>query len=220
MSQLELDMENSNAGDNGENRAGNSTEENPDATGDDASFDVDQTLREINRMMDTEADFATRTGQLSNGDLAALRRISPRAPITPALWRVLHHFEIADAPYATSEQEQADYERKWAVLLMGMAHCAGMHDGSKDGVSFGRALAEAGWSEQRFVQLLETPPDRLGVQIRRVAQFLAAKNQSADWSGVYWLLFLKGEKAEKTRLGLARSYYGTLYYQEKEDDEE
>jgi CRISPR system Cascade subunit CasB len=213
MSQLTLDMENSNAGDV-------SPDEATKDAGEDAALDVGRTLWEIDRMMDTEAEFATKTGQLSSGDLAALRRISPRSPITPALWRVLHHFEIADAPYATSKEEQAAYERKWAVLLMGMAHCAGMHDGSKDGVSFGRALAEAGWSEQRFVQLLETPPDRLGVRIRRVAQFLAAKNQSADWSGVYWLLFLKGEKADKTRLGLARSYYGTLYYQEKEDDEE
>lgn len=223
MNQLELDMP-----DDTEGSANGDEVSVSDASGDGALPDVDDLIRRIDNMMKTDKRKKGRRWEeqdprLSNGDIAELRRISPRAPITPALWRVLHHLEIADAPSATSEKGQADYERKWAVLLMGMAHCAGLHSDRKMDdrhVSFGRALAEAGWSEQRFVQLLETPPDRLGVQVRRVAQFLAAKNQRADWSGVYWLLFLKDKKAEETRLRLARSYYGTLYYQAKEDNEE
>jgi CRISPR system Cascade subunit CasB len=219
MSQLELDMPDDTDGSTNGDEVPVS-----DASDGSALPDVGRLLYRINNMMKTDKRKKGRRWEeqdprLSNGDIAKLRRISPRAPITPALWRVLHYLDIAEAPQG---QDQDKYERKWAVLLMGMAHCAGMHDGRRreDRISFGRALAEAGWSEQRFVRLLETPPDRLGVRIRRVAQFLSSKRQHADWKGVYYLLFMEEDKAKDTRLYMARSYYGTLYRKEKDDDEE
>jgi CRISPR system Cascade subunit CasB len=194
------------------------------------SFDVSHLIWRIARMMAGAVDESSGTGgdsyteSLSRGDLAELRRISLRAPVTPALWRILHHFEIHEAPYASSEEEQDEYERKWAVLLMGMAHCAGDHNpetttGLHDpDTPFGQALAEAGWSELRFVRLLEANSEQLGTQLRRVAQFLSSEQQPADWEGAYWLLFGDGNTAERTRLRMSRSYYGTLYRKQKEEN--
>lgn len=195
------------------------------------SLDVSRIIWRISRMMAGAAK-ESRNAQkqhaepLSRGDLAELRRISLRAPVTPALWRVLHHLEIHKAPYASFEKEQEEYERKWATLLMGMAHCAGLSDPDTSAkfhdpdIPFGCALAEAGWSELRFVRLVEAEPDQLGTQIRRVAQYLSSAKQRADWEGAYWLLFGKGDTAERTRLRMSRAYYSTLYRKQKEENDE
>jgi CRISPR system Cascade subunit CasB len=197
----------------------------------DDSSDASHVIWRIARMMagamdeSRDADGDSYAESLSRGDLAELRRTSLRAPVTPALWRILHHFEIHEAPYASSEEEQDEYERKWAVLLMALAHCAGVHDPERPTglhdpeTPFGQALAEAEWSELRFVRLLEADPQQLGTQLRRVAQFLASEQQPADWEGAYWLLFGEGETVERTRLRMSRSYYGTLYRKEKDQDD-
>ena len=152
-------------------------------------------------------------GSLSNGDRAALRRINTDAPVTPALWKVLHHLGIPepDPKYDTSEDR---HERNWGLLLMGMAHCAGLHDYD---VPLGKALALAGWSELRFTRLMEADDETLPKLLRRMAQYLASKDQAANWADVAYLLFSNGEAAHDTRLRIARAYYSTLYQQEQDD---
>lgn len=148
------------------------------------------------------------SGRLSNGDRAALRRIDPDTPVTPTLWKVLFDLEQDEAPDWIGQKK---WEQRWATLLMGMAHCAGLHDYD---VSLGRALAEAGWSETRFVRLLEADGNTLPVLLRRMAQYLASKQQPANWDDVRRLLFVQsGEVAEDVRLRIARSYYRTLHAQ-------
>lgn len=150
--------------------------------------------------------------ELSNGDRAELRRIAPEAPITPALWKVLLLLEEAGAQVGVGD------ERSWATLLMGMAFCVSPHENLHDyGTPLGRALADAGWSELRFVRLLRARGETLDVHVRRVAQYLASKSQSADWAHVADLLFYQGgDVAEEIRLGIARSYYRALYAKENE----
>ena len=154
--------------------------------------------------------------RLSNGDRAALRRINPKAPVTPALWKVLHGLNIPepDPQYGTLEADVAQYERNWGLLLMGMAHCAGLHDYN---VSLGKALALAGWSELRFTRIMEADDDTLPKLLRRMAQYLASKDQAANWADVAYLLFSNGEAAHDTRLRIARAYYSTLYQKEQDD---
>ena len=61
---------------------------------------------------------------LSNGDLAQLRRASPAAPYTPALWKIL----LAYVPETwTRGTRQDEKEGHWAALLQGMAMTAGLH---------------------------------------------------------------------------------------------
>lgn len=154
------------------------------------------------------------TGSLPNGDRAALRRIDPDTPVTPTLWKVLFDLDQAESPNWIG---QTKWEQRWATLLMGMAHCAGLHDYD---VPIGQALAEAGWSETRFVRLLEANEDTLPVLLRRMAQYLASKQQPANWDDVRRLLFSREnpfEDAEDIRLGIARPYYRTLHAQEQDE---
>lgn len=148
-------------------------------------------------------------GSLPNGDRAALRRIDPDTPVTPTLWKVLFDLKQDES----KGMPQTKWEQRWATLLMGMAHCAGLHDYD---VPLGQALAEAGWAEPRFVRLLEADDETLPVLLRRMAQYLASKQQPANWDDVRRLLFYQsGDTAEDIRLSIARPYYRTLHAQEE-----
>jgi len=148
---------------------------------------------------------------LSTGDMAELRRVDPEEPYTPALWKLMIENDLSDTPRWLPEHER---ERRWAALFMGMAMTAGQHSFE---MPLGRALAKAGWSELRFVRLMRQRDDKLIQEIRRMAQFLGSKEQSADWTGVGHLLFSQqGDPAEHRRRSIARDYYRELYRQDAE----
>ncbi|PEN11348.1 hypothetical protein CRI94_16320 [Longibacter salinarum] len=185
------------------------------ATGETPAADASTTTSEdeISRRLNSAIGKIARRmgpdGEMSNGNIAELRRISSENPFTPALWKVLFDYDLENARLGL---DQDTYERRMATLLMGMAHCAGLHD---YGTSLGQALAEAGWSELRFVRLMEARGETLESLIRRLAQYLASKGQPANWVDVARLLLQQeGDKAETTRLNISRSYYGTLYSKE------
>lgn len=160
---------------------------------------INTTVGKINGLFKTE-------GILSSGELAQLRRITPDQPYTAALWRVML---MADINQTDTEISQDVWERRWATVLMAMAYNIGLH--SYD-VAFGEALANAGWSELRFVKLMKSRDELLEIQFRLVARFLAGKNQSANWADAAKLLFYQnGETAEKVRLDISRKYYTALY---------
>lgn len=147
---------------------------------------------------------------MSTGDLAEVRRIDPSEPFTPALWKILLKF-VPDHDKLSPHQE-----RQWAILLMAMGTCVDLHTPAQ---RFGAALAKAGWSELRFVRLMEARGDNLVKEIRRLAQYLASKNQEADWSDAAWLLFVEeGDKAVDIRQNIARDYYKQLYIEENQND--
>ena len=84
-------------------------------------------------------------------------------------------------------------------------------------IPLGRALVQAGWSELRFVRLMQVRGDDLVKDVRRLASFLASKSQTADWSDIAQLLFnQEGEWAERHRRRIARDYYKALYEREKD----
>lgn len=152
------------------------------------------------------AGYMETEGILSNGELAQLRRISPEQPFTPALWRLLMMLELQQAPEWMSQHQ---WERRWALILMAMAHCRGLQNFE---ISFGEALAKAGWSELRFVKLMKSKDQLLETQIRQVSRFLAGKNQPANWAeAAELILYQSGEAAEKIRVNISRKYYTTLH---------
>jgi CRISPR system Cascade subunit CasB len=173
----------------------------------------------------SETDIAPRTavgtiagllagdGFLSSGERATLRRVDPECPVTPALWRVLGQTHQL-APDGLTEEQKRRWERRWGLLILGMAHVPGLH---RYEVPLGAALAQAGWSEMRFVRLMEADAKALPVLIRRMAQYLASKEQPANWDDVRQLLFsVDRDYGEDVRLRIARSYYRALYAQEDE----
>lgn len=166
----------------------------------------DTPAQKFGKRVGTIAALLAKEGAMSTGARAELRRISPQNPYTPALWKLLYDQDLHE-PWLKMDQDV--YERRMATLLMGMAHCAGLHQYN---VPLGRALAEAGWSELRFVKLMEARGETLEVHVRRMAQYLASKGQSANWVDVGWLLLGQDrDSAQETRLRISRSYYGTLH---------
>jgi len=175
-----------------------------DRTTTDGSLELGRAVGSIARRL------APESGVLSSGERAELRRISTSQPFTPVLWRVLLDLDRSDAPRWIS---QSEWERRWATLLMCMAHCPGLHD---YGIPFGRGLAEAGWSELRFTRLLRAEGDGLETRLRRVAQYLSSNMQPVDWTDVARLLFYQsGQTSEEIRLGIAREYYRALHIQQE-----
>lgn len=171
-----------------------------------AAADGEKSLASIIGSIATAMSSAGKKGALSTGDMAELRRISPDAPYTPALWRVLLTW-VPDEDLAGPARDKK--ERQWATLLMAMATCADQHDLHS---WFGAALAKAGWSELRFVRLLRAHDTQLEMEVRRLAQFLASKGERANFVDLARLLFWQhGEVAEKIRRDIARSYYRALY---------
>jgi len=169
------------------------------------------TTIDYGKIVGTIAGMMKQDGALSTGELADLRRISPDQPFTPALWRILMMQDLDNSPPWIRQEL---WERRWATLFMGMAHSAGLHNYS---ISLGAALAEAGWSELRFVQLMRAKDETLETYLRRVAQFLSSKNQEANWTDVARLLFFQsGDAGERIRLSISRDYYSRLYSKENE----
>lgn len=149
---------------------------------------------------------------LSNGERAELRRAKPQQPVTPTLWKVLIDLEQHESPPYVSART---WERQWAALLVGMSYCAGLHEYD---IPFGQALATAGWSQGRFVRLMEADEDALPFLVRRVSQYLASKAQPANWDDVRKLIFsVSSSYGEDVRLDISRSYYRTLYAKDQSD---
>ena len=170
----------------------------------DESFDelLGRTVGKLNRIFDGESG-------LSTGDMAELRRVEPDEPYTPALWKLMVDLDLEQTPGWLSSEER---ETRWAALMMGMAMNAGLHDYQ---TPLGDALAEAGWSELRFVRLLRARGTRLVEEVRRMAQYLGSKDQRADWTDVGRLLFSQqGDAADSYRRDIARKYYRALYRKE------
>lgn len=144
----------------------------------------------------------------STGDLAEFRRIDVQQPYTPALWQTLVAYQIDDdwpdqGPYRETQEE------RWATILMGMAFTIGLHSPT---TKLGTALADAGWSETRFVRLMEARDTHLIEEIRRLSQYLSSKSQPLDWSELASLILTQeGDYATKLRRNIARDYYRQLH---------
>jgi len=145
-------------------------------------------------------------GTLSPGEVADLRRLRPGEPGSPAFWKVATHFLEAQLPPSGEARDLA--ERRWAAIVQGLATLGHLLQPSR---SLGRALAEARFSELRFVRLLRAQGDGLFKAVEITAKFLAAKGRSADWTGMARLVLSEGRPdEEKTRRQVAREYFRHL----------
>jgi CRISPR system Cascade subunit CasB len=144
--------------------------------------------------------------ELSAGDVAALRRLTPEDPGVPAFWKVAAaHLEGA-LPAGGEARDEA--ERRWATVLSGMALTSGLH---ARGRRAGAALADAGYSELRFERLLRAKGDALLHEVRTAARFVASKAAALDWTELATLVLgAGGDSDDGIRRSLARSYYAQL----------
>lgn len=142
---------------------------------------------------------------LPRGELAELRRLDPSSPSTAAFWKlVVGELEPLGALRGGGPRRE-EQERRWAVILNVLAHLEHLH---RPGDGYGRSLAESGFSEHRFSRLLRARGDTLWHQARRSGQFLSAKNQPTDATGLAWLVLSEGRSdVQRARRQLARDYY-------------
>ena len=138
------------------------------------------------------------------GERAALRRLDINAPDKPEFWKlVVGELE----PFVRPPLE---YERRWAVILAGLAEVAGakLHEPR---CALGKAAAEAGVHETRFTRLLRAHDDALLALIRPLARQLVAQGKAVDWADVADLVLSDGgPNEEQVRHRQARSYYTAL----------
>lgn len=126
------------------------------------------------------------------GDVAALRRAGS-AP-TPAFWKIGAMLELDDRD-----------EARWALIASGIAQTQGQHT---PGMSFGRALNDAGVSEPRVLRLLQAHDRALADAVRVTLHQLASRGARFDWVGLARLILSDGRPdAEMARRSIARDYF-------------
>lgn len=136
--------------------------------------------------------------ELSNGDVAALRRASSGV-FSGAFWRLLLE-EIPEDRRRTPADES-----RWGTAIGLLALCRGLHNPK---TRAGAALAEGGWSETRLVRLLEARDEQLDAGLRQVGHYLTSKQLNANLADLAKLaIYQSGDHAERVRLDIARAYY-------------
>jgi CRISPR system Cascade subunit CasB len=135
------------------------------------------------------------------GDLAGLRRLDPDHPAAPAFWRLL-------VRVPEERRLGAEAERRWGLILHGMALMAPHHH---DTTPVGRALFAADYSEARLGRLLDARGAQFRALVPRLCRQLAHKAQPLDWRELGRLILAAERdeaRAEEVRLRIARAYYG------------
>lgn len=135
------------------------------------------------------------------GDRAALKRMAPDQPPPLAFYRLA----FRELP------ENWEYRRgAWQTLVAGMALRSGRDNPHNQKRPLGQALAQLKYSEARLERLLAAEGDTLHTLLLRAARFLAAKNESVDWTDCARLLLAEGDRHEQIRREIASDYYRNL----------
>jgi CRISPR system Cascade subunit CasB len=170
----------------------------PPRTLDDERRSLSDPLSLVDRL-----SWTLRSGVLTTGDLAGLRRMQPARLDAPGFWKLAGL--VLDGALPGDAAERCRREVAWAAVAVAFAHLGDLQDRS---VPLGRALAEAGYAEARFVRLLRADDERLLDELPQVARYLAAKSARADLTTA--ALLLVSPDPEPARQRLARDYYSSV----------
>lgn len=160
------------------------------------------------------------SGQLDNGQLAALRRSDPSAK-PPAFYWLSAHIE-----QQLLKRDIPPYEEgQWALLI----HCLSLltppgepdrkdpgnsaRNPHRQTIPLGLALAEAGFSELRLSSLLQAQGDQMAKKLVRCCRFLASKNEKFDGRDLARLISFQQPSDpgyNRIRQTIARDYYRRL----------
>lgn len=138
------------------------------------------------------------------GALAELRRDRERPVPSEAFWSLAARY----VPDGRGWRDRDDWERRWAVIMSGMAAMSGMGGGRR---GLADALVEADVSEERVVRLLRARGAMLHDVVRGIVHQLGSRGIDAHWHDLADLILSDGEFHEETvRRRIARGYYGRL----------
>ncbi len=165
--------------------------------------------RSVESLVSSIAALLQRSPALSTGDIAALRRMDPRTPVA-AFFKIEGILLNEHLPADAAARFEA--ETRWATIVLGLAHLGDLYGYQH---RLGMALATAGFSELRFVRLLQADAEQLLDELPALARFLVAKEIPADWSAAARLILSAGRSDEEiARRRLAREYYSVLARQD------
>ncbi len=141
------------------------------------------------------------TEGFSNRDRATLKRMSSRGP-TPLAY---HRFLLRHVP---EPWQDPSFDLGWRTLIAGLAkHHDNPHTSNRP---FGRALAEAGYSELRLERLLAAEGYVLATLSLRASTLLATQRAHSNWRDLAWLLFSPTDiSREHANRQIARAFYRT-----------
>lgn len=141
---------------------------------------------------------------MSPGALAELRRDRDRPVPSASFWSLAARF----VPEGGGGRGRDDWERRWAVIMAGMAAMSGMGGGRR---RLADALVEADVSEERVVRLLRARGGMLHDVVRGIVHQLASRGVDVHWNDLADLILSDGESQdEAVRRRIARGYYRRL----------
>lgn len=165
---------------------------------------------------DPFASFCARIPMLPAGDRAALRRLflTRSDQAVGVVTGLLLGAGVPEPEWRTTEAFA-----RWELL----AHVAAVLSGTaaipphQPGITLGRALHEARYSDNRLRRLTGARGPALADQIVRAARVLAAAGKApVDLRPLRRLSFDTGDGAEAARLAIARDYYAAAYASTKD----
>lgn len=144
---------------------------------------------------------------MSSGERAQLKRMRAGEFEPAAFWRLVCG-PLAPQFDGRSTPQREQSEACWAVVASAMAR-SGMPFNGK--CTLGRAMAESGISELRFLRLLRADASQLPAQAQAVAQLLASKGQSTHWID-FARLIISVERTDRdaTRRKIARDFFSSI----------
>lgn len=133
------------------------------------------------------------------GERAALRRMTPGYSLPLCFYRFAFSYLPEGWEYAIDD---------WTALIAGIALMS--PNAYTPQVGFGRALAEAGYSETRLERLLAAEGEVRRILFLRTIRFLTAKSKPFNWAeGARFLLTRSEGKRETLNLRIAREFYSS-----------
>lgn len=146
---------------------------------------------------------AGRIAALGTGPRAELRRLRADAADR---WRSAAFYRIYADCIAPEQSGDDEHQRRWAMILAGMAQLD-----HQSGRSPGSTLADNGFAERRLVRLLDADPDHLAADLRSAIAFLASKGTGVNWADLALLvLSCGGDDHDAVRRRFAAAYYRTI----------
>lgn len=144
------------------------------------------------------------------GDVAALARLDPDAPLQP------HQIAAAVRAFLAAGIEPDHWNsatwQRWTLIAHGLA-LAG-HDGKSP---LGQQLAKAGVAESRVTKLLTARGDAFTALVPRLLRLLASKGVAPNWNELGALIHAQAatqretrDSAEDIRLRIASRYFAAI----------
>ena len=162
---------------------------------------------------------------VTRGDMAQLRHMDPDYPVHPLFWKIA----IETGIVRLNGQTHIKLEQAWAHVVRSMAHGTrvGRSMGEstsphKDDISFGYALAVAGYKEGRLEKLLNEGEGSIAKAVSIATGFLDSKRNQFNWDSPAALMLTPirtPQQFHADRVQIARDYYRATYMQTKQEEQ-